>query len=199
MNNIKYYNDSLAYDFEMFMPKTADTEKRRDNIVAMPKVTRNERAFFSSELPSKFITSCNCPCTVATRDVSSAVICMTVRTGYVLWRSAASSAPRRTKRRERSSGQERRSERAAKSNVKIKASENGEKVFYSVQLSARNRALSNSERRLPFRMMFRRFTQRHIKRQKRKVLPVTNVSLAVFPAESRASKTSALWRIGVTI
>ena len=34
MNNIKYYNDSLAYDFEMFMPKTAETEKRRDNIVA---------------------------------------------------------------------------------------------------------------------------------------------------------------------
>lgn len=27
MNNIKYYNDSLAYDFEMFMPKTAETEK----------------------------------------------------------------------------------------------------------------------------------------------------------------------------
>ena len=36
-------------------------------------------------------------------------------------------------------------------------------------------------------------------RQKRKVPPVTNVSLAVFPAESRASKTSALWRTGVTI
>ena len=31
------------------------------------------------------------------------------------------------------------------------------------------------------------------------VPPVTNVSLAVFPAESRASKTSALWRTGVTI
>ena len=87
----------------------------------------------------------------------------------------------------------------AKSNVKIKASENGEIAFCLVWLSARNRVLFSSERRLPFRMMFRRFTQRHIKRQKRKVPPVTNVSLAVFPAESRASKTSALWRTGVTI
>ena len=125
--------------------------------------------------------------------------CMTVRTGYVLRRSAASSAPRRTKRRERSSGQERRSERAAKSNVKIKASENGEIVFYPVRLSARNRELFSSERRLPFRMMFRRFTQRHTKWQKRKVLPVTNVSSAVFPAKSRVSKTSALWQTCVTI
>ena len=125
--------------------------------------------------------------------------CMTVRTGYVLWRSAASSAPRRTKRRERSSGQERRSERAAKSNVKIKASENSEIVFRSVRLYARNRALFSSERRLSFNMIFLRFTQRHIKRQKLRVLPVTNVSLAVFSAESRASKTSALWRTGVTI
>ena len=125
--------------------------------------------------------------------------CMTVRTGYVLWRSAASSAPRRTKRRERSSGQERRSERAAKSNVKIKASENGEKVFYSVQLSARNRALSGSERRLLSGLTFRRFTQRHIKRQKLRVLPVTNASSAVFPVKSRTSKISALWRMGVTI
>ena len=37
MNNMKYYNDSLAYDFEMFMPKTAERDKARDNIVVMPK------------------------------------------------------------------------------------------------------------------------------------------------------------------
>jgi hypothetical protein len=36
MNNLKYYNDSLAYDFDMFMPKTAP-EERRDNIVVMPQ------------------------------------------------------------------------------------------------------------------------------------------------------------------
>jgi hypothetical protein len=112
--------------------------------------------------------------------------CMTVRTGYVLWRSAASSAPRRTKRRERSSGQERRSERAAKSNVKIKVSENSKIVFRSVRLSAWNRALSGSERRLLSGLTFRRFTQRHTKRQKLRVLPVTNASSAVFPAKSRA-------------
>ena len=35
MNNMKYYNESLAYDFEMFAPKTADTPKNRDNIVVM--------------------------------------------------------------------------------------------------------------------------------------------------------------------
>lgn len=42
MNNIKYYNDSLAYDFEMFMPKTAETEKR-DNIVVMPKTAQRSK------------------------------------------------------------------------------------------------------------------------------------------------------------
>ena len=38
MNNLKYYNDSLAYDFEMFMPKT-NTQVREnadDNIVKLP-------------------------------------------------------------------------------------------------------------------------------------------------------------------
>lgn len=42
MNNIKYYNDSLAYDFEMFMPKTAETSKR-DNIVVMPKTAERSK------------------------------------------------------------------------------------------------------------------------------------------------------------
>lgn len=38
MNNLKYYNDSLAYDFEMFAPRnTAQKARERDNIVAMPK------------------------------------------------------------------------------------------------------------------------------------------------------------------
>lgn len=37
MNNTKYYNDSLAYDFEMFMPKTAEDTKKRDNIVVLPQ------------------------------------------------------------------------------------------------------------------------------------------------------------------
>ncbi|MBO5852805.1 MAG: hypothetical protein J6Q74_03235 [Clostridia bacterium] len=37
MNNAKYYNDSLAYDFELFMPKTKHSP--RAEIVKMPKKT----------------------------------------------------------------------------------------------------------------------------------------------------------------
>ena len=43
MNNIKYYNDSLAYDFEMFMPKTAENQNTRDNIVVMPKTAERSK------------------------------------------------------------------------------------------------------------------------------------------------------------
>ena len=43
MNNVKYYNDSLAYDFGMFAPKTAETPKTRDNIVVMPKIAEKTR------------------------------------------------------------------------------------------------------------------------------------------------------------
>ena len=65
MNNIKYYNDSLAYDFEMFMPKTAETEKRRDNIVAMPKTAertkkRRRAAAKSLSSPAAFILAGLC-------------------------------------------------------------------------------------------------------------------------------------------
>ncbi len=41
MNNMKYYNDSLAYDFEMFMPRTA--KKESANIVKMPKSKSHSR------------------------------------------------------------------------------------------------------------------------------------------------------------
>lgn len=44
MNNIKYYNDSLAYDFEMFMPKEAKKPQANDNIVVMPKTSKKARA-----------------------------------------------------------------------------------------------------------------------------------------------------------
>ncbi len=36
MDNMKYYTDSLAYDFSAFMPKEA-RENKRDNIVKIPK------------------------------------------------------------------------------------------------------------------------------------------------------------------
>lgn len=35
MDNMKYYNDSLAYDFEMFMPHSAEKE-RPNNMVKLP-------------------------------------------------------------------------------------------------------------------------------------------------------------------
>ena len=45
MNNLKYYNDSLAYDFDMFMPSTAKKEKKEDNIIklANPKKRNKTR------------------------------------------------------------------------------------------------------------------------------------------------------------
>lgn len=43
MNNIKYYNDNLAYDFEMFMPKPSRNDKKIDNIVALPRVEKARR------------------------------------------------------------------------------------------------------------------------------------------------------------
>lgn len=42
MNNAKYYNDSLAYDFELFMPKTQHSP--RAEIVKMPKKRINKAA-----------------------------------------------------------------------------------------------------------------------------------------------------------
>lgn len=44
MNNIKYYNDSLAYDFGMFAPKPEKEFKSKENIVVMPKVNKRSRA-----------------------------------------------------------------------------------------------------------------------------------------------------------
>jgi cell division protein FtsL len=43
MDNLKYYNESLAYDFEMFMPKTNAAPKKKDNIVVMPKTAAKNR------------------------------------------------------------------------------------------------------------------------------------------------------------
>lgn len=43
MDNMKYYNESLAYDFEMFAPKPAKTQNR-DNIVVMPKSAKSVKS-----------------------------------------------------------------------------------------------------------------------------------------------------------
>ena len=37
MNNVKYYNDSLAYDFEMFAPSTAKKQREEDKIINLAK------------------------------------------------------------------------------------------------------------------------------------------------------------------
>ncbi len=42
MDNLKYYNESLAYDFEMFMPKEKKVNTR-DNIVVMPQPKERAR------------------------------------------------------------------------------------------------------------------------------------------------------------
>jgi hypothetical protein len=36
MNNLKYYNDALAYDFQMFMPKAKPEPIEQDNVIKMP-------------------------------------------------------------------------------------------------------------------------------------------------------------------
>ncbi len=43
VDNLKYYNDSMAYDFEMFMPRSAEPV-RKDNIVRLPKTKQQQRA-----------------------------------------------------------------------------------------------------------------------------------------------------------
>lgn len=56
MNNLKYYNDALAYDFKMF-ETTAKKEANKDNIVKMPEERRKsnaKRKAYSSMLFSKF-------------------------------------------------------------------------------------------------------------------------------------------------
>ena len=47
MDNLKYYNESLAYDFEMFMPKTNTAPKKKDNMLLKQKnaVLRQLKAF----------------------------------------------------------------------------------------------------------------------------------------------------------
>ena len=44
MDNMKYYNDSLAYDFDMFMPKKKPEVKENDNIIKLPVTQKKKRA-----------------------------------------------------------------------------------------------------------------------------------------------------------
>ncbi len=44
MDNLKYYNDSLAYDFDMFMPKEKPKFKNDDNIIKLPRTNTKRKA-----------------------------------------------------------------------------------------------------------------------------------------------------------
>ncbi len=44
VDNVKYYNDSLAYDFKMFMPRTAVRPEENDNIVKIPQAAAKTKA-----------------------------------------------------------------------------------------------------------------------------------------------------------
>lgn len=44
MNNLKYYNDSLAYDFQMFMPKEKPQAVPNDNIIKMPRQQKKSKS-----------------------------------------------------------------------------------------------------------------------------------------------------------
>ena len=67
MNNSRYYNDSLAYDFEMFMPKK---KEQQTEIIKMPssrakrnvrnRATKKVSRTFSIILLGAFIVSCIC-------------------------------------------------------------------------------------------------------------------------------------------
>lgn len=52
MDNLKYYNDSLAYDFEMFMPHTKENNK--DNIVKLPQNKARKKAAVKTVSVSAF-------------------------------------------------------------------------------------------------------------------------------------------------
>lgn len=60
MNNLKYYNDSLAYDFEMFAERTNAVPKNKDNIVPMPKTAANSRKKAATKALSSPMTFLMC-------------------------------------------------------------------------------------------------------------------------------------------
>jgi len=62
MNNLKYYNDSVAYDFEMFAPKPTEKQNTRDNIVVMPrqKAAANKRSKAAARRLSAPVTLVMC-------------------------------------------------------------------------------------------------------------------------------------------
>lgn len=56
MDNLKYYNDSLAYDFEMFMPRTAEKENK-DNIVKLSQTGFKKRTVKSTAVKTMSLSA----------------------------------------------------------------------------------------------------------------------------------------------
>lgn len=55
MNNIKYWNDSLAHDFDMFMPK--EKKQNTDNVIPIPEIRKKAAAKPVSSFKSKAVTA----------------------------------------------------------------------------------------------------------------------------------------------
>ncbi len=56
MDNLKYYNDSLAYDFNLFMPKEKKAEPI-DNIIKMPVKGKKQKTKAKARAMSASVTS----------------------------------------------------------------------------------------------------------------------------------------------
>ena len=54
MDNMKYYTDSLAYDFSAFMPKPKNDEAVRDNIVKIPEPKKKQKTKSAAASVSAF-------------------------------------------------------------------------------------------------------------------------------------------------
>lgn len=52
MDNLKYYNDSLAYDFNLFMPRSVQKE---DNVIKMPQNKSKQRAMARNRVSAGFV------------------------------------------------------------------------------------------------------------------------------------------------
>lgn len=56
MDNLKYYNESLAYDFNLFMPKEKP-QVHTDNIIKMPDKKKKQRTKAKAKALSASVTS----------------------------------------------------------------------------------------------------------------------------------------------
>lgn len=53
MDNLKYYNDSLAYDFNLFMPKS--TSAKENNVIKMPQKKAKQRTMAKKRISAGLV------------------------------------------------------------------------------------------------------------------------------------------------